>query len=113
MRENLRDARLRLGRNIKRLRDLRGLSQERLAELAGTTNKHLGQVERGQVSATFDKLMGIADGLSVNIVELFRTLPANMPRLCTFLFTERELEQIEQSLLIVARKTKHAARRRD
>jgi transcriptional regulator with XRE-family HTH domain len=113
MRENLRDARLRLGRNIKRLRDLRGLSQERLAELASTTNKHLGQVERGQVSPTFDKLMGIADGLSVNIVELFRTLPPNTPRLRTFLFTERELDQIEQSLLIVARKTKRAARRRD
>jgi transcriptional regulator with XRE-family HTH domain len=113
MRENQRDVRLCVARNVKRWRHLRELSQERLAELAGTSNKHVSEVERGRVNTTIDKLARIAAGLSVNIAELFRTTPASTPERRIVLFTERELGQIEQALLVVARKTKRAAQRHD
>jgi transcriptional regulator with XRE-family HTH domain len=71
MRDNARAVRLRVGRNVRRLRRVHGWSQERLAELVGNTNKHIGQIERGEVNVTLDILAAIAEGFSVNVSELF------------------------------------------
>lgn len=67
--------RSRAGRAIRRLRFLRKFSQERLAELAGTSAKHVGQIERGQVNATLDILAGIARALTVDVADLFPRPP--------------------------------------
>jgi transcriptional regulator with XRE-family HTH domain len=112
MREPLRDVRLRVGRNVRRLRRLRGFSQERLAELAGNTSKHIGLVESGKVNVTIDILTAIAAGLSVNVGELFGPTPANPQRPRVFALTEREHAQIEQALRIL-RKIDRSARRSD
>jgi transcriptional regulator with XRE-family HTH domain len=109
MRENRHAARLRVAKNVKRLRELRRLSQERLAELAGTTNKTVSEVELGKTNATIDKLEAIADGLSVNLVELFREPRPVRSGLRTLLFTEGELEQIEQALTMIVRKNRRAS----
>lgn len=71
MRDNRRETRLRVGRNVQRLRRQRGLSQERLAELVGNAGKHIGQIERAEVNVTLDILSGIAAGVGVDISELF------------------------------------------
>jgi transcriptional regulator with XRE-family HTH domain len=112
MRDNLRAVRLRVGRNIRSLRALRGLSQERLAELVGNTEKHIGQVERGEVNVTIDILTAIAAGLSVNVWELLGPAPESTPgsRICAI--TQRDLDQIEQALRIVNR-AKRTSRRRE
>jgi transcriptional regulator with XRE-family HTH domain len=63
--------RTRVGRAIRRLRLQRRVSQERLAELAGTSGKHVGEIERGQVNVTLDILADIARALSIDVAYLF------------------------------------------
>ena len=112
MRENVRAVRFRVGKNVKQLRSQRGLSQEGLAELAGNTWKHIGQVERGEVNVTVDILTRIAAALSVPSGELFGPTPppARGPRPVTM--SQRDLEHIEQSLRIL-RRAKQGGRRRE
>jgi transcriptional regulator with XRE-family HTH domain len=64
--------RRRVGRKIKRLRNLREWSQEQLAERAGHSTKHIGEVERGAINVTLDVLISIAVSLSVDLAELVR-----------------------------------------
>jgi transcriptional regulator with XRE-family HTH domain len=111
MRETLRDVRLRVGRNVKRLRLSRGLSQEQLAELAGNSPKHVGLVESGKVNVTIDILAAIATGLSVNIVELFGPAPASTQSSRALVLSPRELDQLDDAVRII-REVRHAARRR-
>jgi transcriptional regulator with XRE-family HTH domain len=96
MPENVRADRLRVGRNVRRLRQSRGFSQERLAELVGNSGKHIGQVERGEVNVGLDILSGIARALSADVSELFvaarRRARAEPP---LFLIAGRELDQID------------------
>ena len=66
--------RLRVGRAIRRLRLARGFSQERLAELAGSSGKHIGAIERGQANVGLDALARIAGALSVDAAVLFAPL---------------------------------------
>ena len=99
MPEQLRAVRLRVGRNVQRLRRSRGISQERFAELVGNTGKHIGQVERGEVNVGLDILTRIAAAFSVDVEELFTKTPRRRraePPL--FLATGRELQQIEQAV---------------
>jgi transcriptional regulator with XRE-family HTH domain len=99
MSEHLRDVRLRVGRNVQRLRRARGYSQERFAELVGNTGKHIGQVERGEVNVGLDILTRIAASLAVDVAELFSAMPRRRraePPLVVV--NARELEQIEQAV---------------
>lgn len=91
--------RLRVGGNVQRLRRLRGMSQERFAELVGNTGKHIGQIERGEVNVGLDVLARIAAALSVDVADLFTTVPRR-PRAEPPLFvaTGRELQQIEHAV---------------
>ena len=52
--------RLRVAKGVKRLRRLRGWSQEQLAEQVGNTEKHISQIERGKVNVGIDVLASIA-----------------------------------------------------
>jgi len=98
MPEHVRAVRLRVARNVRRLRRARGISsQERLAELVGNTGKHIGQVERAEVNVGLDILARIASALSVDVGDLLVKFPRRRraePPL--FLVNGRELEQIEQ-----------------
>jgi transcriptional regulator with XRE-family HTH domain len=110
MRKNLRDARLLVASNVKRLRDLRRLSQERLAELAGTSNKSVSEVERGVTNVRIDQLAAIATGLSVTMADLFTPTRVDQSNVRTLLMTDRELTQLEQTVGLVARAIKRAKR---
>ena len=88
----------RVGKNIQRLRLLRGLSQEELAERAGRSGKHLGQIERGRVDAGVNVLSSIAEALSVTVGDLFLEARRRAPASQVFLITNRELDQIEQPI---------------
>jgi transcriptional regulator with XRE-family HTH domain len=63
--------RQRVGRNVRRLRDLKGWTQDELAEKVGNTNRHVGQIERGEVNVTIDYLAKIAESLSTDVAALF------------------------------------------
>ncbi len=60
-----------VGQNIRKIRQTRGLSQENLALKAEMNPSYVGQVERGEKSPTIDSLEKIANGLDVELEELF------------------------------------------
>lgn len=61
-----------VGENIRSLRKARGWSQEELGEHADLSYKFVGEVERGAVNPSIDSLVGIANALNVEMVELFQ-----------------------------------------
>lgn len=71
------DARGLLAANVQRLRSTMGLSQEKLAELAGFHRTYVSQVERRVANATVDNVQRLADVLSVPVALLFE-LPSDM-----------------------------------
>ena len=59
-----------LGCRIRSLRVQRGLSQDRLGELAGLNGKYLGEVERGSSNISIVNLSKLADVLHVPLLSL-------------------------------------------
>jgi transcriptional regulator with XRE-family HTH domain len=60
-----------LGEEIRERRTRKKLSQERLAELAGTHTNLVGRLERGIYNPSVTKLMSIAVKLDTSLSELF------------------------------------------
>ncbi|TBL77427.1 helix-turn-helix domain-containing protein [Paenibacillus thalictri] len=63
-----------VGDKIRVLRTEKGLSQEKLGELAELNSNYIGQIERGEKSLSVFTLKKIADGLSMSLEELFRLI---------------------------------------
>lgn len=59
-----------LGKRVRELRTKRGLTQERLAEMADIDVKYLGSIERGTENPTIGTLQKLAEPLSVKIHQL-------------------------------------------
>lgn len=59
-----------LGSVIRAERKGRGLSQEALANLAGLSRSHVGEIERGEVSVSLAALELLALGLGVSLSEI-------------------------------------------
>jgi len=64
------DINISLGRRILALRTARGLSQDKLAEKAGISVKHLGKIERGTVNASVKCLTNIAKALNLPLKDI-------------------------------------------
>jgi len=111
MRDKRRAIRVRVGRNVRDFRLLRGLSQEDLAESAKTTSKYIGQIERGEVNVSLDVLASIAGGLSVNVTHLFDPRSGDAAALCPYAVTPPDLAQLEHALRVVVRIRRGARRR--
>lgn len=62
-----------VGENIKRIRLERKMTQEQLAEIIGVTRPMITQIERGTKSATMELGKEIADALSCDINEFYRS----------------------------------------
>ena len=59
-----------LGREVRRLRKERGLSQEALADAAGLHTNYVGGIERGEHNVGIKALFALARGLGVSPAEL-------------------------------------------
>lgn len=59
-----------LGKNIKKYREQRGLSQNQLAELVELSREHIGSVETGNDYLSLRKLFEIADALKIPVRDL-------------------------------------------
>ena len=56
----------RVGANVRRVRRTKELTQEDLAGEAGIGMRHLGRIERGEISPTIDILGKVAAALGVH-----------------------------------------------
>lgn len=60
-----------VGRNVRRVRVAKGISQERLAFDSGVDRSYLGGMERGEENPTVDVLDRLATTLAVPLREFF------------------------------------------
>ncbi|MCC7007279.1 MAG: helix-turn-helix transcriptional regulator [Acidobacteria bacterium] len=64
------DLRRLVGARIRTLRQARGLTQEKLGELARLSYKFIGEIERGAGNPTLDSLARLATALDVSVADL-------------------------------------------
>jgi transcriptional regulator with XRE-family HTH domain len=64
-----------IGVRIKELRKHKELSQEKLADKMNMSVKYLSNIERGKENPTLDTFMKIADGLHIELSEIFNYSP--------------------------------------
>ncbi len=61
-----------IGSKIKRIREMRGKTQEEIAEELNLTTQAYGRMERGETSISAERLGKIAEKLGVNTDEIMR-----------------------------------------
>jgi transcriptional regulator with XRE-family HTH domain len=61
-----------VARNLRRLRQETGLSQEELADRAGLNRNYVGMLEREENAPTVDALEQLSDALNVDPVSFFQ-----------------------------------------
>lgn len=66
------DVKKRLGTNLRRLREAKGLSQEAFAFDAGIHRTYVSDIERGARNPTITVVEKLADALGVTASELLR-----------------------------------------
>jgi len=66
------DMRRLVGRNVKRIRQEKGLTQEQLAELSGFSQQYISGLEQGRRNPTVVSLYELATALGVSHIELVR-----------------------------------------
>jgi transcriptional regulator with XRE-family HTH domain len=69
------DPRATLGKQVRKLRLERGLSQEKLAELANLHRNYVGGVERGERNIAIINIVALARALKVKPANLLETIP--------------------------------------
>ena len=67
-----RDLSLNVGKNLRRLRNRLGVSQDEFADLAGLHRTYIGAVERGERNITLSTVQRLATALKTEPEELLR-----------------------------------------
>ncbi len=62
----------RFGRNLKKFRRMKGLSQEELSLELDLDGSYIGKVENAKLNITIDKIISIADYFGIDVIELFK-----------------------------------------
>jgi transcriptional regulator with XRE-family HTH domain len=68
------DPRIVFGKHVRKLRHERGLSQEKLAELADLHRNYVGGVERGERNIAIINIVRLARALKVRPAKLLETI---------------------------------------
>jgi transcriptional regulator with XRE-family HTH domain len=68
------DMRKLVGRNVRRIRQKRGLTQEEFAEVSGFSQQYISSLEQGQRNPTVITLYELATALGVSHLDLVRPL---------------------------------------
>jgi transcriptional regulator with XRE-family HTH domain len=59
------------GRRVRALREARGWTQDALAKATGLGSKHIGVIERGEKTSSFEAVERIAGAFGVDYYQLF------------------------------------------
>jgi transcriptional regulator with XRE-family HTH domain len=60
---------------LRQIRQIKGLSQEELADMADLHRTYVGSVERSERNVSIDNMERLANALEVDITELLRKEP--------------------------------------
>jgi transcriptional regulator with XRE-family HTH domain len=85
-----------IGPKLKTLRQHRGLSQRKLAQLAGVSNATISLIEHGRTDPSMGLLRRILESMEVSFADFFALAPAGDER---FFFTQRDLVEIGKGLI--------------
>lgn len=102
-----------LGQRIRNYRTSKGLSQEKLAELAGCHPTYIGQIERGEKNATIESIEKIAAALNISLSNLFEKLGIqenevrNIPLECYEFLSSKTKEEQEHLYRILLEMDKY------
>ena len=66
------DMRRLVGRNVRRIRQKRGLTQEKFAEISGFSQQYISSLENGRRNPTVVTIYELATALGVSHMELVR-----------------------------------------
>lgn len=69
------NARRIFARRLRQIRQLKGLSQEELADRAGLHRTYVGSVERGERNISIDNMERLAKSLEVDMIALLQEDP--------------------------------------
>ncbi len=69
------NARKIFAQRLRQIRQIRELSQEELADIAGLHRTYVGSVERSERNVSIDNMERLATALEVDITELLRKEP--------------------------------------
>lgn len=96
-----------IGQRIRNYRTKQGLSQEKLAELAGCHPTYIGQLERGEKNATIESIDKITSSLKIPLSELFENVGGeisserNIPLECYEFLLSKSREEQEHIMTIL------------
>lgn len=75
MGDELQQQRIAFGDNLRKMREGRGLSQTKFAEICEISRAYYGRIERGEHAATIDMCIRISTALGIHISALFSDMP--------------------------------------
>lgn len=87
-----------LGKRIRTLRKLKGLTQEALGEKSGISYEFIGEIERGEVNPSLNSLVQIAKALGVHVSELFPHKKEMFHQ-----FSHQDIQIIKKALKLLSR----------
>jgi transcriptional regulator with XRE-family HTH domain len=96
MADEHRAVRLRIGRRIKEIRLLQGLTQETLAGRLGRDQKDVSSLERGTVNMTIESLASVAAAFSIDVADLVQPTSPSGKRSDVLSIRRRDLDDIER-----------------
>lgn len=65
------DVKKKFGGRVREIRKEKGLSQEKLADLAGLDRTYISDVERGERNISLVNIIKIANAFNINVKDLF------------------------------------------
>lgn len=87
-----------LGKRIRTLRKLKGLTQEELGEKSGISYKFIGEMERGEVNPSLNSLIQIAKALGIYVNDLFPHEGELFPKL-----SHQDIQLIKKALRLLSK----------
>lgn len=62
---------IQFGRKLRKIRESKGISQEKLAQDAGLDRTYVSGIERGKRNPSLINISKLANGLHIDIIDLF------------------------------------------